>query len=673
MARNSKNHSELLQTLREQLNQCAGWEGDKIASDRRSAWNYYHQRKRGDEIAGRSSIVAGDVSAMVEAVLSQMDDAFSTDSLVEFEAYSAEDEDQAQLESDIVCKAVAQNNGLLEILSAIKSGLLLRNGIVKVWVDVHRQTETREMYEVAPAAFAELIQPQPGFEIKVVEYDQESGDLELDVTRVTKRLMVDSIPIANFFYPADLHTLDLQKASFCAERHVDSRSSLIRRGFPKEKVNKLYPFTSEMKVDLNAQSPGQIPQTQLLGIDKSQDFVEWYECYPMMDDGSGESSRRCISISLLDSVILKDEPVAGVPYAAGAVFINPNRFTGISLYDKLKQVQDIDTGLGRALLDNVNTVNKNRVSYLDGVVNSDDITDGRTNGAIRVRSNAGVVDVRAAVAAFTIPDISQGVLLNMENQRQSRSEMGGAALTLATGELQLGDRAGSQGIDRAYSVMEQLSSHMTKVIAKTLIRSLYLLAHDTMRLHFDFPVSVKQGGRWRSSTPSEWTRRDNVWIKPGMSPGERTRRVGMLSQMMDKQIALASQGMDEVLVNLDGFYSTMVDWARAGDIQNPERYVVDPQSPAAQKALQQKQAAQAETAKAQQNLITQAISLEQIRSAIEKYKTDVETQFDYYNANLQAQIEEAKIAGSAALSLIQQMNTPQEGPSPEDSDDEDKT
>jgi hypothetical protein len=317
----------------------------------------------------------------------------------------------------------------------------------------------------------------------------------------------------------------------------------------------------------------------------------------------------------------------------------------------------------------VNTVNKNRVAYLDGVVNSDDVSDGRTNGAIRVRANSGVMDVRSAVSAFTIPDVSQGILLNMENQRQSRSEMGGASLQLATGEMQLGDRAGSQGIDRAYSVMEQLSSHMTKVIAKTLIRSLYMLAHETMRVHFNEPVSVKQGGRWKSSIPAEWPRRDNVWIKPGMSPGERTRRVNMLSQMMDKQIALAGQGMDEVLVNLDGFYSTMVDWARAGEIANPERYVVDPQSPEAQQAIKKKQEGAAEQTAAQKALITQAISLEQIRSAIEKYKVDVQTQFDYYNANLQAEIEEAKIAGSAALSLIQQMNSPNEE-SPEESDDD---
>jgi hypothetical protein len=277
------------------------------------------------------------------------------------------------------------------------------------------------------------------------------------------------------------------------------------------------------------------------------------------------------------------------------------------------------------------------------------------------------MDVRAAVAAFTIPDISQGVLLNIENQRQTRSEMGGAALTLATGELQLGDRAGSQGIDRAYSVMEQLSAHMTKVIAKTLIRSLYLLAHDTMRANFDFPVSVKKGGRWKSSTPSEWPKRDNVWIKPGMSPGERSRRVAMLDKMMSNQIALASQGMDEVLVNLDGFYSTMIDWARAGDISHPERYVVDPQSPEAQKAIAEKQKTAAAQTQAQQQLISQAISLEQIRSAIEKYKTDVETQFKYYEANLRAEIEEAKIAGNAAMTLLEQMNaSTQEGPTVED-------
>lgn len=642
----SSDERSLLTNLRKQLKECAGVDEDLIAKQRKQAWDYYFQRKRGDEIPGRSTVVSGDLSAMVEAVLSQMDEAFSGDNICEFEATSKEDEDQSRLESQIVARYVmGKNNGSMELLAAIKSILLMRNGVVKVWIQEKRNTITNTFADVSPEAFAEIVAPDPSREVTVNSYDPDSGELDLTVTTIAKALRVTCVPLASFHYPRDWTSLDLQECPIMAERHVETRQTLLDRGFPPGKVSELKPYTNNLNATRMAQAPGY--ETQWLkGLDASQDHIEWYEFHANTSRG-----RERICVDFNNNCVLERTPVDMVPYAAGACFINPNRFTGISLHDKLKSSQDINTGLNRALLDNVNTVNKNRVAYFDGIANPEDIGDGRTNGAIRVRQGI-VQDVRQAVTAFTVPDVSSGILANIENQRQQRAEMGGASLTLATGELQLSDRAGSQGIDRAYSVMELLAAHMTRNIAKTLVRSTFLLAHETMRRTFPYELSVKHEGRWLSSTPSEWQPRDEVFIKVGMSPGERTRRVAMFEQMMNNQIALAQQGMEEVLVNVEGFYATMMDWARAGDIPNPERYWVDPQSDVAKQAMKSKADAAQEQKAMQEELMSQAVALEQMRTAFEKYRTDVEMQFKYYEANLKAEVEEAKIVGSATTQLL---------------------
>lgn len=640
----------LTQKLREQLKQCAGTDEDQLAKDRKKAWDYYFQRPRGDEVPGRSVVVSGDLSAMTEAVLSQMDEAFTTDNIAEFDADGTFDEDQARMESSAVVRQVAKNNGSLELLKAIKNILLLRNGVVKVWVEERRHTVHQDLQEVTLEAFAELTAPNPGREVSVKSYDPETGELSVAVTVIRRNLRISNLSLFNFRYPKDYDTSELQDCSFVAERHIDTRADLKSIwNFPPSKVDRSKEYSKSMSSsDETAQAPHN-EQQFLVGIDKSQQSVEWFECYVLTERG-----RERICIDFNSNEVFERKQVELVPYASGQCFINPGRFTGISLFDKLKQNQDINTGLNRALLDNVNTVNKNRVAYFDGIANADDIADGRTNGQIRVRQNSGIQDVRQAITAFTIPDVSAGILQNIENQRQSRAELGGAALTLATGELQLSDRAGSQGIDRAYSVMEQLSAHMIRNISKTLIRSVFLLAHETMRRNFSEPLNIRHDGRFIETIPAQWIPREDVSIKVGMSPGERTRRVIMFEKMLENQLRLAEQGMDEVLVNLDGFYATMMDWARAGDINNPERYYVDPQSDAAQQALTNK-AEQARTAsETKQQLVDQAISLEQIRSAIVKYQTDVETQFKYYDANLRAEIEEAKISGNAVLDLLKQ-------------------
>jgi hypothetical protein len=538
----------------------------------------------------------------------------------------------------------------MQMLSAVKSALLLRNGVIKVWVEQRSETHTENYIDVTPEAIAAIAQGKPGITTRIPEggYDSDAQTLEIEVTKTDKRLRVDFVPMYNFIYPDTWNNADLSECPLMFERHVEERSKLMERGFKKSKVDTVPRITGDNAVDSMAQNPGNTTNNRI-GLDSSQDQVEWYEAYANMDDGKGKSKRYCIAFA--DNVILDKSPDFLVPYAAGSVFINPGRFTGISLYDKLKTVQDVNTGLERALLDNVNTVNKNRTAYMDGLVNVDDLSDGRTNNNIRVR--AGVVpDVRAAITAFTIPDQSAGILSNIQDQKSRRSEMGGAALTLATGEMQMSDRMGSQGVDRAYSVMEQLSAHMTRNMARTLIRSLYLIAHAQMRRHFDYPVSVRQGERWSTTTPSEWVERENCAVKPGMSPGERARRSAMFEKMIASQVQLASAGMDEILVSLDTFYTTLMDWIRLGDVDNPERYYVDPRSPNSIKAQKGKQVSGKQQTYMQNLLITQAIKLEQMRSAIDKYRADQDTQFKYYDANLSAQIEEAKLVGAAAMEMI---------------------
>lgn len=643
-------NDELLQATLSQLRRCSGFDGDEEATSRENALRYYFQKPRGDEVAGRAQVVSGDVSAMVESVLAQMLDSFSTDRIAEFEPLGEDDEDQAQLESDAVQYFVmSRGDGFLQLEQAIKDALLLRNGVVKEWTEEQTETQTKSYSNVTPEALVGLTN-QPGVETKVLEYDEEQGTLRLRMTRTTKEFRSEAIPIENFLYIGNYDSFDLQRIPFCAERHVDTRSDLIELGFSKRKVDDLSPFRTDYKPDSAARNPrGQTFDTK--GMDKSQDEIEWYECYALVDkDGDGIAERRKVCVS--GQTLLTDEPVSLVPYAAGTAIINPHRLKGISIYDKIKQTQDKNTGLERALLDNVNATTKNRLAYLDGRVNVDDVSDGRPNGGIRVK--ATVPDVRAAVMPFTIPDTSQSIMANIEFQNRQRAELGGASLEMQTAQMQIGgDRMGSQGLDRAYSVVEQLAAMFTKNIGATLIKSVYRLAHATLRENFDQPVPVKRNGRWDTAIPSEWPERHCVTVRPGMSPGERARRGNSLMTILKSQIELADRGMDEVLVNLDGFHRCLMDWGRVSDIQNPEQYFVDPQSDGAKTALQSKQKQAQEQTQLKRALMQQAVGLEQMQRALDKYKHDSDLQFNYWKETLGAEVEEAKIAGKATTDLVQ--------------------
>lgn len=640
---------QLVARIRAQLMRCNGWEGDKIESDRVSALNYYFQRPRGDEIQGASKVVSGDLSAMVEANLAQMMDAFSGDAIAEFHANDEADEDQAALESCAVQYFVmGQNNGFLQFLQAIKDALLLRNGVIKVWVEDRTDVTRRTFLNVTDDALPRLLETPPNVELELGKYDPEKQTLTARIIVHDRQFRAEALPPENFLVLDSWDKQSLQDIPFCAERHLSPRSELLELGFAREKVDELPAWNNSHKLTEQARSPrGTLEQRN--GIDNSQDIIEWYECHVLMDqDGDGISERRTIAIS--GQVLLGNGPSRLVPYASGCAIVNPHRFIGISLYDKLRQVQDVSTGLERGLLDNVTASNKPRIAYLDGQVNVEDLDSGRPNGSVRVRKTVG--EVGRAVQAIIIPDMSQGILANLEHQRSLRSEMGGAALDLATGQMQLNERLGSQGLDRAYSVMEQLAALMTRTIAHTLIRETFLLAHAMLREHMDQPVPLKRGGRWITAIPSQWPERKNLTVKVGMSPGERQRRASALDRVGKFQVDMAAQGMDEVLVDLERFYRLAMDWCRAQDIPNPEQYFVDPRSEQSLKARDMKSRAAGQAKMAQQAFLQQAVQLEQIRSALEKYRIDVQTQFQYWSETLRAEIEEAKIVGKATTDLV---------------------
>lgn len=645
----SEDKRHLAGTLKGLLNNCVGFQGDALETDRKQAYDYYFQRPRGDEVKGRSTIVSGDLSAMVEGNLAQMVEPLTGARIAEFSAYDQLDYEQAALESDCVNEMLfARENGFIETTAAIKDALLVRNGVIKVYVDV-RKFKKRIRKSGVEAEIVPEVLDQIG-ETKVHSYDPITKTLSATITKEVRKFCVEAIAPENFLYSKNWHRQDLDGIPICAERHVEPRSSLIERGFSATLVESLQQYNqSNTNADDRRPRNSQGAGTGRVA-DKGQQLVEWYECYVQMTDSDGYSELHCISYSNANGLILEDEIADTICYATGTTIINPHSFLGISLHDKLKSSQDSSTALTRGLMDNLNATTKPRTAHLEGVVDADSLADGRVNNSIPVDGDK-VTDVRAAIVALPIHDTSANILQNLQHFSRVRSEMGGASLDMATGQMQLNDRLGSQGLDRAYSVMEAMSAFMTRIIAQTMIRQMYLKAHEVLRTQWHEPICWKRGNEWVKTTPSEWPVRESVKVKLGASQGERSRMMLMFEKLMAKQEALATAGMENILVDVTSYYAAFVDWLRCGDVPVPERYILDPRTDASQKALKSKATAQAAAQQKQQQTMDNAIALEHMRIGLDRYKHDSELQYKYFDTVLDAEVAEATLATNAVVNL----------------------
>lgn len=639
--------SKRLTVVTRLLEDCDGYEdGDEVSRDRELAKAYYFMRARGDEVPGRSAVVDGTVSAMVEAVTAQMMDAFSSGAIVKFEPDGPDDREQVQTESDVVAAFVMgnSNNGFLLFEQGIKDALLERTGVGKVWVREDRRARTREYRRVTPDAAGELMAERPGVRLEQVNF--RNGTLTVSEVTDRKELCVDMIAPENFVYTKDWPNFDLQEIPCAGERHLDTRSDMIKvHGFDADAVAELTAYAPHKAADTSRNPRNRAKLPNRTG-DGSLDVIEWFELCVLMDtDGDGIAERWHVSV-VPNQALLSEDAGEGVYYAPGAALINPHRLLGISLFDKLKQTADERTALRRQKIDNGNAVNKSRLLYLERAVNGDDLEDGRINSAVPVGGN--VQDVRQAAVAFVVPDMSQGIAESMAQTARDRSELGGASLDLQTAQAQLTDRVGSQGVDRIYSVAEQLARLMTRNIGETLIRGTFLLAHRTLRENFRGPVTIRRNGRPVTTDPSQWPERRVVTVKPGLSASERAAIVAGLDYLINANLTLLKEGQGDIMVNKRTLYALLMERSRLVGVPIPEEYILDPASKESQAAEQGKAQAQQKERQAQGKLMDMALGLEQLRVAIDKRAGDADRVLEFFKAILTAESSQAAVVGGAA-------------------------
>ena len=102
------------------------------------------------------------------------------------------------------------------------------------------------------------------------------------------------------------------------------------------------------------------------------------------------------------------------------------------------------------------------------------------------------------------------------------------------------------------------------------------------------------------------------------------------------------------LVDKGKLYNAMTDYLRAADLGQPEQYFVDPDSEEAMAADQQAAQAQEQQQQQMQQMQQQMVQMQQ---QFELQKQDNDLKFKYYDANLDAEIEEAKLTASSIIDI----------------------
>ncbi len=643
-------YDDLVANIYVELDRSVAYSSQALRENRRKAWNYYLNRPRGDEIEGRSKVQDTSVRDTVHALMAQIMPAYATDSIAHFEPTGPDDLNQAEAESESVNAIFTETNqGYLELYNSVQDCLLFRNGIMKVWVDDVEDVTTRSF--AAPAADV-LAQAPPDEDWEHI--GTEDGLSTFRIKRQRQRLQTSSVEPSHFFVNPNQEDQNLQDTDFMAELVYYRRSELVEMGIKRSIVDELPANTSKnpqssiswSNSDITAKYvDGQVDVHQAATEDRA--LIECYWIHMTIDrdnDGISEKYRFLVA----HRTILLDEPVEFFPYASGAAWPVPHRWSALSVYDLLRHTQDERTNARRQLHDNLNVANNQRPIYDPGKTQQADVNAGAPGRGIRSTDpgNVGFVPVQ---------DITSNSISFLTYTDKVRSEQTGAALEMASAEGQLVREASGVSVDMQLQPREQMAAMVSRNIAETLVRNVFLLIHRTLRTQWKGSILFKKADDWQETNPAEWQARDRINITVGLSPGERRRTMQALQYVHQVQMQMIAGGTANITTDWPGIHKSLTDWMRAAELDTGQQYFLDPdgqKSMQAQQAAAQEQQAQAQQGQQMQQL---ALQMQQMESQLEKLKLDQEDRhhqdemrFKYYDADLDANIEVEKLESAEA-------------------------
>lgn len=629
----------------------AGEDQDERVQNQSDAVDYFYGRLPAltpeDVEAGMSTIVSTDVADAVAAVLAEITPAFTQSAPVEFVPLGQEDEAQADLETRAVNHVVNSSGGFMAITMAGQDALLRRAGIIKVWWEDIIDVQYNPIIDVPIESMPQIMQEgqDEAKELAEAEMDETTGAVN-GMMRTYKKKgkpRISAVPRDEFLISSDALIPDADSARFVAHQRPVSRSYLIQLGFDPEEVNELKPCdvtineatTARQRTaaDWNQESP-----------DKSTDQIMAVEAYYRVDmDGDGIAElRRVITAGGSDGTdeLLKNEPWDQQPFCIGVPYLGVYSWDGVSLFDKLKSVQDVKTELLRDLLNASRRNVRQRLGVVEKMVNMDDVLSSVMGGVVRMKD----VNAMVPVPNVEVPPQLFSVLDYMDKVRKDKG--GGAIDTAAQVQALAGDTA--HGLERMMSAAEQINALVAKILAETLIKPLYLKTHNLLRQYMRNPLVVPGSTGWQTANPQQWTPRDSMVVALGMSVGERTRRTAALQMVLQTQITAVQAGKDGTMVTDQNLYNAVTDLVRMSGLPSPETYFQNPQSPEAQQAAQQKaQAAQQQAQIAQQAAQAQLqvpISMETIKAQATIQSAQIRSESAAQIESMKAELESMKLA-----------------------------
>lgn len=552
------------------------------------AQKYYFGEKLGNEKEGKSQVISRDVSDSIDWMMPSLMDIFcGSKEAVKFEPQTQEDVEEAEQATNYVNYVFYRKNpGFMIMHNFLKDALMFKRGIVKHYFEEEEKVTT-ELYSGLDEADVENLLYEDNVEL-IERTDVEDGTLDVKISKkeIVSQVKVENVPPEEFLI--DRFAKTEKDATFVAHRRQVTRSDLVSLGYSDSLINSLkwggneYSGMEEVKIireKFNGNFTTEIEETD---GGEANEKVWLIESYVRIDfDGDGIAELRRVVFS--GDTILSNDEWDLIPFST----ITPNPiqhvFYGQSVFDMVKDVQDVKTALLRNQLDNMYLTNQGRYVVVEGQVNLNDLQNNTAGGVVREK-------MQGALRPLEQPPLPQGsydMLGYMDELKTNRT--GVSSRSQGLDDKVLNSHTGQGQVNKVMSVAEQRLKLIARIFAETGITDLFANIYKLITKYQSKEDNFRLNGKFVKVNPSKWKSRTDLEIVVGMGTNDKDQQLMHLGRLFELQQAVVNNGGRGILTNETKIFNLLIEMTKNAGYKDAEKFWLDPSSEEGQQGIQRLQ------------------------------------------------------------------------------------
>lgn len=567
--------------IQDEIQNALNYYDTEFSQERIDAMGYYLGEPFGNEVEGRSQVVATEVSDVIEYIMPSLTKIFAqSGQYARFVGRQPEDVQAAEQATELVNFVVNNdNNGFRVVHDFMKDALLFKLGAVKFYWDETERTEEEE-YEGLTEDELALLVADPNIEVveqEAVEVGMTAPDgseIPMSVTfnvKVKKTEMNGKVKLLNI-PPEELiynrRATSLEDCSFIAHRSQVTVSDLVAMGYERELVEQ-YAGYNDLDNDQERQRRFEDledgPEVDSSDPSMREVLVTEGYIYADYDDDGIAELRRFVALGD-GAEIVENEPWDVIPFALLSPVLMPHRMVGRSVAEMVMDLQLIKSTVLRQMLDNLYLSNNSRVVAVEGQVNLDDLLTSRPGGIVRSRAPG-------MVQPLAVPQIGAQafqMLGYIDEVRDQRTGFSKASMGLDPSTLQSTTAAAVNAtIQGAQAKIEMIA----RVFAETGMKDLAKGVLHLCQKHMNKERTIRIRNEYVALDPRAWDNEFDIEVTVGLGTGNEDQKTAMLLQVSAKQQELLQQlGLNNPIVSVTQYVNTLKKIAETAGFRDTDQF-----------------------------------------------------------------------------------------------------